>query len=186
MYDECVSTATSYCSILCQKADWDQHKSRCKKLQARKTLGRVALLLQAIIYRIRLHASPVQFKSLRTEGSIILLEGVQLDGLDPKRQLNPFPDCLDGDQSLSQDNLFAANGMRTLRAIRGLVRCKVTVREVVAIRSGDWRDPKLLFNLYTSDKRRFDNENTREVERVLTLEIPERSTVEGSSRREKS
>lgn len=73
-----------------------------------------------------------------------------------------------------QDNLFAANGMRTLRAIRGLVSCKVTVREVVAIRSADWMDPKLLFNLNTSDKRRFDNENIREVERVLTLEIQER------------
>ncbi|KFZ15667.1 hypothetical protein V501_02626 [Pseudogymnoascus sp. VKM F-4519 (FW-2642)] len=60
-----------------------------------------------------------------------------------------------------QDNLFTANGMRTLRAIRGLVSCKVTVREVVAIRNGDWMDPKLLFNLNTSDKRRFDNENIR-------------------------
>lgn len=57
-----------------------------------------------------------------------------------------------------QDNLFAANGMRILRAIRGLVSCKVTAREVVAIRSADWMDPKLLFNLNTSDKRRFDNE----------------------------
>ncbi|ELR06204.1 hypothetical protein GMDG_07859 [Pseudogymnoascus destructans 20631-21] len=73
-----------------------------------------------------------------------------------------------------QNNLFAANGMRTLRAIRGLVKCKVTVREVEAIWSADWRNPKLLFNLNTSDKRRFDNENIREVERVLTLEISER------------
>jgi hypothetical protein len=100
VYDECVSKPTFYCSPVCQKADWGQHKSECRKLQARKTLVRAALLLQAIIYRIRLHASPLRFKSVRIEGSIIFLNGFQFDGLDTQRQLNPFPGCLDGDRSL--------------------------------------------------------------------------------------
>jgi MYND finger len=52
VYDECISTPMFYCSPVCQKADWGQHKSECRKLQARKTLGRAALLLQAIIYRL--------------------------------------------------------------------------------------------------------------------------------------
>lgn len=82
------------------EADWGQHKSACRKLQARKTLGRAALLLQAIMYRIRLHASPLLFKSVRSEGSIIYLHGFQFDGLDPQRHLNPFPVSLDGDRSL--------------------------------------------------------------------------------------
>jgi hypothetical protein len=100
VYDECVSKPTFYCSPLCQKADWGQHKSECRKLQARKALGRAALLLQAIIYRIRLHASPLQFKSMRIEGSIISLDGFQVNGLDTQRLLKPFPVCLDGDKSL--------------------------------------------------------------------------------------
>jgi hypothetical protein len=97
-YDECVSKPTFYCSPGCQKADWSQHKSECGKLQARKTLGRAALLLQAIIYRIRLHASPLRFKSARIEGSVIYLEGFQFDGLDTQRQLKPFPVSLDDDR----------------------------------------------------------------------------------------
>jgi hypothetical protein len=95
VYDECVFKPTFYCSQVCQKADWDQHKSECRKLQARKTLGRAALLFQAIIYRIRLYASPLQFKSARVEGSNISLDGFQFDGLDTQRQLKPFPICLD-------------------------------------------------------------------------------------------
>lgn len=113
-YNECVSKPTFYCSTVCQKADWGQHKSECRKLQARKTLGRVALLLQAIIYRIRLHASPLRFNSLRTEGSIILLEGVQFDGLDARRQLKPFPVCLDGDQSLFEAALVYMGCMEAM------------------------------------------------------------------------
>ena len=99
VYDECVSKPTFYCSPGCQKADWRQHKSECRKLQARKTLGRATLLLQAIVYRIRLHASPLRFKSARIEGSIIYLEGFRFDGLNTQRQLKPFPVCFDGDRS---------------------------------------------------------------------------------------
>jgi len=96
-YETCVSQPTSYCGLVCQKADWAQHKSECRKFQARKSLARAALLLQAIIYRIRLHASPHQFKSMRIEGSIIYLDGYQPVGLDPQRQLRPFPIRLEGD-----------------------------------------------------------------------------------------
>lgn len=61
-----------------------------------------------------MHASPLQFKSLCTEGSIILLEGVKLDGLDPKRQLNPFPVCFDGDQSLFEATLVHMGCMEAM------------------------------------------------------------------------
>jgi hypothetical protein len=100
VYDECVSKPTFYCSQVCQKTDWDQHKLECRKLQARKTLDRAALLLKAIIYRIRLHASPIQFKSVRIKGSNISLDGFQHDGLDTQRQLKPFPVCLGDNRSL--------------------------------------------------------------------------------------
>jgi MYND finger len=100
VYDEYVSKPTFYCSPGYQKTDWSQHKSEYRKLQARKTFGRAALLLQAFIYSIRLHASPLRFKSVRIEGSIIYLERFQFGGLDTQRQLKPFPVCLDGDRSL--------------------------------------------------------------------------------------
>lgn len=48
--------------------------------------------------RIRLHASPLRFKSVRLEGSIVYLDEYQFDGL--KRQLKPFAVCLGGDRSL--------------------------------------------------------------------------------------
>lgn len=99
-YGECFSKPTFYCSSVCQKADWGQHKSNCKKLQARKSLGRAALLLQAIIYRIRLQASPLNFKSLRLEGSTIFLDGFKL--AEPEQVLKPFPVALDGDRSVAE------------------------------------------------------------------------------------
>ena len=88
VYDGYVSEPTFYYSPVCQKADWGQHKSKCRKLQARKTFDRAALLLQAIIYRIRLHASPSRFKSVRLKRSIISLDGFQdvvalIRGLSP-------------------------------------------------------------------------------------------------------
>lgn len=45
VYDECVLKPTFYCSPVCQKADWGQHKSQYRKL--------------------RLHASPLRFKSIQ-------------------------------------------------------------------------------------------------------------------------
>lgn len=98
LYDERDSKPTFYCSTVCQKTNWGQHKSECKKLQARKTLHRASLLLQAIIYRIRLHASPIRFKSMRLEGSVIYLDGYQFNGSE--RQLNRFPVNLNGDRSV--------------------------------------------------------------------------------------
>jgi hypothetical protein len=52
------------------------------------------------------------------------------------------------------------------------VGCKVTVREVVAIDEGTWRNPKWVFrSLNAEEKRRFDEENIKEVERVLNDEV---------------
>jgi hypothetical protein len=114
VYDEGVSEPTFYCSQVCQKAEWGQHKSECRKLQARKTLGRAAVLLQAIIYRIRLHASPLPFKSARIEGSIIFLDRFQIDGLDTQRQLKSFPVCLDDNRSLLEPVLVYMGCMETM------------------------------------------------------------------------
>jgi hypothetical protein len=100
VYDEGVSEPMFYYSQVCQKADWGQHKSECRKLQARKTLGRAAVLLQAIVYWIRLYASPLRFKSARIEGSIIFLDRFQIDGLDTQRQLKSFLVYLDDNRSL--------------------------------------------------------------------------------------
>jgi hypothetical protein len=70
-----------------------------------------------------------------------------------------------------QDDLFQAQGMRVLMSIRGLVACKVTVREVVAIRTGSWMDPKLVFSSNVGERRRFNEKNIRAVEKVLAEEI---------------
>ena len=102
VYNEFVPKPTFYCSPVCQRSHWAQHKSECRKLQARKTLDRAALLLQAIFYRIRLHASVLRFKSFRVEGSTIFLEGFQVDDLNTERYLRPFPLCLDGDRRVSE------------------------------------------------------------------------------------
>lgn len=98
-YDEVVARSTFYCSIKCQGDNWNQHKSECKQLQARRALGRAALLLQAIFYRIRLQASPVQFKKLHTAGSVLTMEGFAPKLLDTGRQLLPFPACPNIDQA---------------------------------------------------------------------------------------
>ena len=91
IYDDSVSYSTFYCGLACQRADWVQHKEECRKLQARKTLGRAALLLQAIIYQIRLRAFPLQFKSVRIEDSTIYLDGVHAGGTIDQRCLKAFP-----------------------------------------------------------------------------------------------
>lgn len=119
-YDECFSKPTFYCSPVCQKADWGQHKSNCKKLQARKSLGRAALLLQAIIYRIRLQASPLDFKSLRLEGSNIFLDGFQLAG--SKQVLKPFPAALDGDRSVAEAVLVYTGCTEALRYLHNFAK----------------------------------------------------------------
>lgn len=77
-----------------------------------------------------------------------------------------------------KDDLFQALGMRALRSIRGLVGCKITVKEVVATRTGGWANPKLVISLNTSERRRFSANNISDVERVLNEEI---SKEEGES-----
>lgn len=72
---------------------------------------------------------------------------------------------------MPQKNILTAQGMHSLRANRGLVHCKVTVREVVAIQRGNWRHRELVFSLNTGDKRRFDRGHIREVESILTDDL---------------
>jgi len=122
VYDERVSKSTFYCSQVCQKASWGLHKSECRKLQARKTLGRAAVLLQSIIYRIQLHASPLQFKSARIEGLIIFLDGFQINGLDTQRQLKPFPVCLDDNRSLFEPVLVYMGCMEAMMYLYNFVK----------------------------------------------------------------
>ena len=100
LYDECFIEPTFYCNSECLKAGWAQHKSKCKKLQARKSLARAAMVLQAIMYRIRLHASTLRFKSLRLEGSTIFLDGYHF--AESEQLLKPFPIPLNGDRSLAE------------------------------------------------------------------------------------
>ena len=99
VYAESASKPTFYCDSVCQKANRAKHKSECGKLQSRKTLARAAIVLHAIIYRIRLHASPLQFESMRVQGTTIYLDRFQPSGLDPQRQLKPFPTRLNGNRS---------------------------------------------------------------------------------------
>ncbi|KAF1831122.1 hypothetical protein BDW02DRAFT_506022 [Decorospora gaudefroyi] len=76
-YDEKPSAPSFYCSIDCQKAEWPQHQTDCRKLQARKSLNRAASLLQAIVYKIRMHTTVLQITSAHVEGTTIRLNGTQ-------------------------------------------------------------------------------------------------------------
>ena len=125
VYDEKFSKPTFYCNLACQKADWGKHKSKCKKLQARKSLGRAALLLQAIIYRIRLHASSLRFRSLRLQGSTIFLDGFQCNEYlfsESEQMLKPFPISLDGDPSLVEPVLVYMGCMEAMMYLHGFAK----------------------------------------------------------------
>ena len=105
LYDESFIESTFYCNSKCLKAGWAQHRSRCRKLQARKSLARAAMLLQAVVYLFRLHASTLRFKSLRLEGSTIFLDGFQFaesQSHESERALKPFPVPFDGDGNLAE------------------------------------------------------------------------------------
>ncbi|KAL8995981.1 MAG: hypothetical protein Q9169_004397 [Polycauliona sp. 2 TL-2023] len=49
-YLEDTAPATCYCSAVCQKYHWTQHKDRCKLLQRRKMLHRAAKVIQELYY----------------------------------------------------------------------------------------------------------------------------------------
>lgn len=121
VYDAGVSHPTFYCSPVCQKADWSLHKSECRKLQARKTLCRATVILRAIIYKIRLHASALQFKSMRIEGSNIFLEGFHIDMSNTRRQLKPFPVCLGSDRRLFEAALVFSSCMEAMMFLHSFV-----------------------------------------------------------------
>ncbi|TAQ90750.1 hypothetical protein B7494_g924 [Chlorociboria aeruginascens] len=87
IYDKGISEPMYYCSPECQEADWGQHKLHCKKLQLRKILGRAAVLLPATIGRIRLHAWPEKYRSVRIEDLMIVLDSFQRAGLDVEQAL---------------------------------------------------------------------------------------------------
>ena len=126
LYDELFTEPTFYCTPECQRAGWPQHKSKCKKLQARKTLGRAAMLLQAIVYRIGLHASTLRFKSLRLEGSTIFLDGFQFaaesDSRESGQTLKPFPVPLDGDRSLAEAVVVYRGCLEAMAYLHGFAK----------------------------------------------------------------
>ncbi|OJJ35841.1 hypothetical protein ASPWEDRAFT_183849 [Aspergillus wentii DTO 134E9] len=99
-YDKETPQPTFYCSRVCQKSDWDRHKTNCKRLQTRKTLSRAASFLQAIFYRIRLHAYPLQFTTVRAVGSTVYLEGYKGEVSRLQRQLTPFSADVKGGQDI--------------------------------------------------------------------------------------
>ncbi|RAQ51987.1 hypothetical protein AFGD_006338 [Aspergillus flavus] len=81
----CQTPATKRCSGCRGAAEydkaqhWGEHKVKCKQLQARKSLSRAATLLQAILYRIRLHAHIFQFANAHIDGSKVTLDDIQND-----------------------------------------------------------------------------------------------------------
>lgn len=81
-----------------------------------------AVLLQAIIYRIRLYASLLRFKSARIKGSIIFLDGFQIDGLDAQRQLKPFPVCLNDNRSILKPVLVYIGYMEAMMYLYSFVK----------------------------------------------------------------
>ena len=134
LYDERFTEPTFYCNPECQKADWTQHKSKCKKLQARKSLGRAAMLLQAIFYRIRLRASTLRFKSLRLAGSTIFLDDFQFASEFHSREsgqaLKPFPVPLDGDRSLAEAVLVYMGSMEAMAYLHGFAKELMTGKPI--------------------------------------------------------
>ncbi|KAE8378074.1 hypothetical protein BDV26DRAFT_292553 [Aspergillus bertholletiae] len=90
IYDEVVAETTFYCSSTCQKQGWEQHKVKCKQLQARKSLSRAATLLQDILYRIRLRAHTNKSLTAHMDGSRVILGDVHEDELDDYRPVGPL------------------------------------------------------------------------------------------------
>ena len=93
-YGQSPAKRTFYCSTQCQKTDWSRHKAECKALQARKSLRRAAVVLQATLYRIRSNAYPLSVTSVRIDGTRIILDGPKTDETLPQ-PLESFPSILD-------------------------------------------------------------------------------------------
>ena len=84
------------------------------------------MLLQAIIYRIGLHASTLRFKSLRLEGSTIFIDGFQFaadsHSREPWQALKPFPVPLDGDRSLAEAVVVYRGCMEAMAYLHGFAK----------------------------------------------------------------
>ena len=69
-----------------------------------------------------MHASPLQFKSVRVEDAIIFLEGFQFDVSGTQRQLKPFPVCLDGDRNLFEAALVYMGCLEAMMYLYGFAK----------------------------------------------------------------
>lgn len=103
-YGNTPSVSTFYCGAACQEADWSRHRTECRKLQARKSLGRAALLLQGIMYKIRTHANAHDITSVHVERTAVFLTGPLPNPLCAQR-LKPFPVHLFKDQTILESAL---------------------------------------------------------------------------------
>lgn len=112
-YGEQAATPTSYCDIECQRADWNRHKTECRKFQARKSLNRAAELLQSIFYKIRMQATTLEFTSVHVENNTIHLKG---DPAGPfsAQQLKSFPVHLFQDQATAESALMYLSSMEAM------------------------------------------------------------------------
>lgn len=137
------SETTFYCDSTCQKADWEHHKSKCRQLQVRKTLRRAALLLKAVFYRIRLHAHPLVFKTLRLDGSSILLEGPHPFARS-KRLLKPFPVRLDSEEGPAEAVLAYEGCAVAMMYLQSFAEELLSGRPIIPFLAFFERDTKLL------------------------------------------
>ena len=109
--------------------------------QSAKSFKLAILLIEPFCFfkpspnRIRLHASPLRFKSVRLEGSIVYLDEYQFDGLE--QQSKPFAVCLDGDRSLFEAVLvymgFTEAMMYLHSFAEGLLAGKPTLSSIISL-----------------------------------------------------
>lgn len=94
VYEQGPAARIFYCSALSQKSDWDRHKTECKALQARKSLHRGGMVLQAVMSRIREKAYPLLVTAVREEDEKIILDGPEVEEKNLPQPLQPFPAVL--------------------------------------------------------------------------------------------